>query len=148
MRQPLVVCLPFLLVACALPDRVQLASRPQPTPVTSTPAPASPESLVVTFNSASAVLAPAGVAVVDHAARLFREGNPIVMTVSGHSDARGAEYPNLLLSARRAEVVKQALVARGIPGTRLQVRALGISEPAITANPSAEENRRVVITWR
>ena len=76
-------------------------------------------------------LAPAGIAVLDQAARLFREGNPVVMTVSGHSDRQGREYENLLLSARRAETVKQALVARGIPAARLRNHWMARIDPPV-----------------
>ena len=146
----LFVCVPFLLIAaCAVPAPPQpTASVSAPTTVTSAAAAATPEALIVRFDYGNAALAPAGIAVVDQAARLFREGNPVVMTVSGHSDRQGREYENLLLSARRAETVKQALVARGIPAARLQLEAFGISEPAVPTDPDAPQNRRVVITWR
>ena len=70
------------------------------------------------------------------------------MFTTGYADRSGDEYRNVLLSARRAEAVKRALVARGIPADRLLIQALGESELANTANPDSPENRRVVITWR
>lgn len=85
---------------------------------------------------------------LDQAARLYREGNPAVMFVTGHSDSRGSEYPNLLLSAERAKAAKEALVARGIPANRLQLQAMGSSLPRDPNTPPAQDNRRVVITWR
>lgn len=85
---------------------------------------------------------------LDLAARLFRDVDPVAMFVSGYSDNLGDEYHNLLLSARRAEAVKQALVARGIPPNRLLLQAYGTSEPVSSAAAQAAENRRVVITWR
>jgi outer membrane protein OmpA-like peptidoglycan-associated protein len=45
-------------------------------------------------------------------------------------------------------VVKDALVARGIPADRLELVAYGVAEPAVPADPTAAENRRVVISWR
>ncbi|WP_419730573.1 OmpA family protein [Lichenicola sp.] len=85
---------------------------------------------------------------LDLAARLFRDANPVLMFTTGYSDNTGDEYANLLLSARRAEVVKKALVARGIPANRLLLQALGASDPADAADPAAAANRRVVVTWR
>ena len=85
---------------------------------------------------------------LDLAARLFRDASPTVMFVSGHSDTLGDEYGNVLLSAQRAQAVKQALVARGIPAGKLLLQALGTSEPINSANPASPENRSVVITWR
>jgi outer membrane protein OmpA-like peptidoglycan-associated protein len=112
------------------------------------PAAAGPDSLQVLFAANSSDLSSSGTDVVEHAARLFREGNPVIMTIAGHSDAEGAELPNLVLSAKRAETVKAAMVARGIPADRLEAVAYGVAEPAVPNNPTASENRRVVITWR
>jgi outer membrane protein OmpA-like peptidoglycan-associated protein len=145
----------MLAVACATPPPAgqDPASTPPPAPVAAAavakpPAPAAADSLQVLFDFDSATLSASGNDVIDHAARLFREGNPVVMTVAGHSDGAGEELPNLILSARRAATVKEALVARGIPGQRLELVALGVAEPAVPTNPTAPENRRVVITWR
>lgn len=85
---------------------------------------------------------------LDVAARLFRDANPVLMFTTGHSDNTGDEYANLLLSARRAQAVKTALVARGIPADRLLLRAVGASDPVDAADPAAADNRCVVVTWR
>jgi OOP family OmpA-OmpF porin len=102
----------------------------------------------VLFPDGGATITPAADKQLDLAARLFRDANPVLMFTTGHSDRSGDEYRNLLLSARRAEAVKRALVARGIPADRLLVQALGESELANTSDPDAAENRRVTITWR
>ena len=70
------------------------------------------------------------------------------MTVARHSDRTGAGLTNLFLSGRRAAVVKEALVARAIPADRLELVAYGIPEPAVPGNPTALDNRRMVIGWR
>ena len=69
------------------------------------------------------------------------------MFVAGYSDTLGDDYYNLLLSARRAQAVKEGLVARGIPADRLLLQAYGTSEPASNGDQGAD-NRRVVVTWR
>jgi OOP family OmpA-OmpF porin len=139
----------LLVAGCAnQTPTTQQAVAPPPAPTPAVPAKASADSLQILFAVDSSTLSPAADAVIDHAARLFREGNPVVMTVAGHTDRDGAELANLFLSGRRAAVVKEALVARGIPADRLELVAYGIAEPAVPANPSAPENRRVVISWR
>jgi outer membrane protein OmpA-like peptidoglycan-associated protein len=145
----------MLAAGCAAtaPTTQETAAAPAATPAgpakpAAAPAAAAPDSLQVLFDENSSSLSTSADGVVDHAARLFREGNPVVMTVSGHSDLQGAEYANLILSAKRAAAVKAALVARGIPAQRLEVVAYGVAEPAEPNNPTAPENRRVVITWR
>jgi outer membrane protein OmpA-like peptidoglycan-associated protein len=102
----------------------------------------------VLFGEGSATLTPEANKQLDLAARLFRDANPVLMFSTGHTDKTGDEYANLLLSARRAEAVKRALVARGIPADRLLVQALGESELADSDTPTAPENRSVTITWR
>jgi len=143
----------LLTAGCATspPAEPQAGAAPPPAPQAAA-APAKPapgaDSLQVLFDVDSAALSPSADGVIDHAARLFREGNPVVMTVAGHADNDGTEFNNLVLSAKRASVVKQALVARGIPAQRLELVAFGVAEPAVPDKPTAPENRRVVITWR
>ncbi len=104
--------------------------------------------VVISFTEGGATIRADDARQLDLAARLFRDASPTVMFVAGHSDTVGDEYGNVLLSAQRAQVVKQALVARGIPASKLLLQALGTSEPIDGANPASPENRSVVITWR
>ena len=102
------------------------------------------ESLTIGFSQGGAVLTQEALVQLDGAARLYRDARPTVMIVSGHSDKAGPEYPNLVLSARRASVVKRALVDRGVPDERLQLVAVGEAEPV----PGSPAGRVVVVTWR
>ncbi len=102
----------------------------------------------ITFPTGGATLTPEAQKQLDVAARLYRDAHPVLMFTSGYTDRTGDEYQNVLLSAKRAEAVKRALVARGIPADRLLIQALGESELADTSDPDNAQNRRVVITWR
>lgn len=67
--------------------------------------------------------------------------------IEGHTDATGSVEANRDLSLRRAEAVRDALVARGIPVERIRVYGLGEGEP-VAPNDDAEGralNRRVVV---
>jgi OOP family OmpA-OmpF porin len=138
------------------PVAVAPSAPANPSPVAAAPPPtaqsgsASPEAVLVYFKEGEATLDGSAQPLIDYTARLYREGNPFVMTVAGYTDATGADYTNLVLSARRADAVKQALVARGIPAERLQMQALGKSDPAVQTpdNASEPQNRRVRVTWR
>jgi outer membrane protein OmpA-like peptidoglycan-associated protein len=71
--------------------------------------------------------------------------DPIV--IEGHTDSRGSNAANALLSQRRAEAVREFLVARGVPADRLVARGVGEDRP-VAENRSAEgraNNRRVEI---
>jgi outer membrane protein OmpA-like peptidoglycan-associated protein len=72
-------------------------------------------------------------------------GRPIV--VEGHTDSTGSAAYNLDLSNRRAEAVRQALIAAGVPAEQIQARGLGQSYPVATNDSSAgrQQNRRVEI---
>ena len=109
-----------------------------------------PDGLRVYFASGSAALSPVETATLDQAARLFREGSPIVMVVSGAADTVGRPERNLTLSIRRAQAVADALVARGIPAERLQVLGRGNSELPVATSDGVDtrENRVVDISWR
>lgn len=141
----------FLILATAA---LALAACSQPRPPSESVAAGSarasgtPSDVQLFFASGSSTLSPAATQKLDEVSRLYREGNPLVMFVAGHSDSNGAEYPNLVLSGQRALVAKQALVERGIPAERLQLRAMGASLPTNANEAPPEDNRRVVITWR
>ena len=70
--------------------------------------------------------------------------------VIGHTDTVGSDTFNDPLSRSRAEVVRSALVARGIPVDRIVATGRGKREPAVpTADGVAEpRNRRVEILVR
>jgi len=105
-------------------------------------------SLMVQFDTAKATLSPDGKRVIDNAVSQYNSNaNPVMITVAGYADSQGDEYYNLSLSASRAETVKRALVGHGIPTTQVQMRAYGISEPMDGTQPTAPQNRRVVIAW-
>ncbi|MBE7212212.1 MAG: OmpA family protein [Gluconacetobacter diazotrophicus] len=159
--------LPFIL-PLALPLAVTACDHPPPGPnkeaeavqaPPSTPLPTKPTTgqeagavadnqIQIQFGNGSTSLSPEADKKLDLAARLFRDANPVLMFTTGYSDNVGDEYHNLMLSARRAQTVKKALVARGIPADRLLLRAYGTSDPAKVDQPADAENRRVVVTWR
>jgi outer membrane protein OmpA-like peptidoglycan-associated protein len=65
--------------------------------------------------------------------------------VEGHADASGTPAANLELSQRRAEAAKLYLVDKGVRPDLLAAVGVGASEPKVSGNPLAAENRRVVI---
>jgi len=65
--------------------------------------------------------------------------------IQGHTDETGSIRQNLHVGLRRANTVKQYLMAQGIPGHRLHVVSLGEYQPVCTDMTSAcqLQNRRV-----
>ena len=77
--------------------------------------------------------------------------NPDVqIEVAGHTDAVGEASDNLDLSQRRAEAVRDYLIAKGVIAERIIAKGYGESEP-IASNDDVEgkaENRRVELRIR
>ncbi len=134
------------LMACAQKPPADAANSAPATPVVAASPTADPvtESLTIAFVEAGAMLSPEANAQLDGAARLYRDAQPQVMIISGHSDRTGGEFENIVLSAKRAAAVKKALVDRGVPAQRLQIVAIGSAQPV----PSVEPERTAVVTWR
>ena len=69
--------------------------------------------------------------------------------LGGHTDNSGDAGDNVALSLRRAEVVLEALVARGVPRTSLRAQGYGASRP-IASNATEDgraKNRRITVRW-
>ncbi len=65
--------------------------------------------------------------------------------IVGHTDGVGSADYNMRLSKMRAASVKNYLVSHGVSASRLQTQGKGESDLANPADPTAGENRRVVI---
>lgn len=99
-----------------------------------------PEDILFDFGKAelnSALASP----YMDRVAWLLTERTVKSVSLEGHTDSVGPEGGNLVLSVNRAIAVRQALVARGVPESRLAVIGHGFSRP-IAPNDS-EAGRRV-----
>lgn len=109
-----------------------------------------PDPLLVYFASGSAQVSTEQQDKLDKAVRTFRDGNWIVLTISGVADTVGDPEANLDLSLRRARAVADGLVARGVSVQQIQVLGRGNSELEVATEEgvSEEMNRVATITWR
>lgn len=82
------------------------------------------------------------------AAALARSGGDIVVT--GHTDTTGTPAQNDDLSRRRAQQIRQMLVARGFPAARVEAVGRGQRELAVPTASGVDEarNRRVTVEVR
>lgn len=75
-------------------------------------------------------------------------GHPVsTITINGYTDSHGDKLYNVMLSAERANRVKNYLVQRGVPASKIKVHGLGPENP-IESNATLEgrkKNRRVEI---
>ncbi len=97
----------------------------------------------IRFEEASARIDAASRSLIGEVAQALRPCLGSIIAVTGHTDASGTEPGNIALSYRRAEAVRRALVARGIPDDGLRARGLGSREPVDGLEPSDPANRRI-----
>ena len=79
-------------------------------------------------------------------ARASMVANPdATIVISGHTDSVGSDDANRTLSQKRAQAVKDWLVAKGINANRMKVIGKGEAEPMATNETEAgrAENRRI-----
>ena len=82
-------------------------------------------------------------------AELKRRAVPDIVVI-GHTDTIGALEWNDKLSLARAERVREALIAQGLPATRITAAGRGEREPLVTTadNVAEPRNRRVEVNVR
>jgi peptidoglycan-associated lipoprotein len=100
----------------------------------------------VFFETDSSELTSTAQATLDKQARWLQQYPRYTFTVEGNADERGTREYNFALGARRAETVKQYLIARGISPERLRTISYGKERPVAVCNDIScwSQNRRAV----
>jgi OOP family OmpA-OmpF porin len=141
-RSIVLFCALLALAACVPPP----APPPPPLPG---PLAALPGARVFTvyFGWNRSWVGPAGMAVLQQAAAVYRSGAPVTVQVIGYTDTSGAPAYNLRLSARRAQHVAHVLGRMGVPWNMIQIGAAGETNLAIPTPDGVREphNRRVTV---
>lgn len=99
----------------------------------------------VTFRSGSSRLTTSSFENLDLVGQSLIANPTVRIEIVGHTDNTGSRSGNLRLSLRRAESVRQYLIARGVAGERLVAHGAGPDEP-IASNRTSDgrsRNRRV-----
>jgi peptidoglycan-associated lipoprotein len=83
---------------------------------------------------------------LDKQAQWLQNYNRYSFTLEGHADERGTREYNVALGARRAQVVREYLSARGIEPSRMRTISYGKERPVAVCNDIScwSQNRRVV----
>ncbi len=104
------------------------------------------EGKTINFRSGSAYLAPESAVIIDAMAAAIKPCEDTKVEIQGHTDLTGAAETNMTLSQDRADRVKQALEAKGVPADRLTAKGFGLTQPVENANTDAAnaKNRRTV----
>jgi outer membrane protein OmpA-like peptidoglycan-associated protein len=98
----------------------------------------------IAFASGSASIAPESSALLERLAAAGRHCG-ITVRIEGHTDLIGRDEFNRALSEARARAVREALIARGVSGTRLLAQGFGARHPIAdnTTDSGRARNRRI-----
>lgn len=101
----------------------------------------------VLFEHDQTTLAPGADATLDRLAEFLTSNPGHNIVIEGHTDSTGDASYNRDLSRERAAAVREALMARGVEGNRIEIRALGEEFPVATNETTAgrQLNRRVEV---
>lgn len=91
-------------------------------------------------------LSPEARATLDRQVQWLKQYPNVTVTVEGHSDERGTREYNLALGDRRANSVRNYMVAQGTNPSRVKVISFGKEKPAVVGSNAAAwaQNRRGV----
>ncbi|MBS1562175.1 MAG: PD40 domain-containing protein [Bacteroidetes bacterium] len=102
-------------------------------------------SLLVFFDNDKSELKPESMPELERVIELMRENANISVRFEGHTDDKGSDDYNVKLSERRAESVRDYIIAAGIERTRIESAGYGKKKPL--SNATTEDaralNRRV-----
>lgn len=131
-------CDPSLMPVAAVapaPQPVQPAAEAAPAAVAMAPIAAAPTTKKVSFSGDALFafdksdLKPAGVAMLDTLVGQLKGTRYDSIVVTGHTDRIGSSQYNQKLSERRANTVKDYLVAQSVTASRIDARGMGETQP-------------------
>ncbi|MDR1022509.1 MAG: DUF5723 family protein [Prevotellaceae bacterium] len=99
----------------------------------------------IQFSLGGESILPNSYAILNQIAEVMSENSDYILLINGHTDNIGNSYANLLLSERRAGVVKAYLKKEGIQDDRMIAKGFGDTKP-VESNSTEEgraKNRRV-----
>jgi OmpA-OmpF porin, OOP family len=141
-RAIVLFCSLLTLAACVPPP-----PPPPPPPPTGLAAPVGTRVFTVYFGWNRSWVGPAGMAVLQQAAAVYRAGGVVTVQVTGFADTSGSAGYNLRLSTRRAQHVSNVLNSMGVPWNAMTIAAAGETNLAVPTADGVPEprNRRVTV---
>ena len=141
-RAIVLFCSLLALAACVPPP-----APPPPPPPGPLAAPVGARVFTVYFGWNRSWVGPAGMAVLQQAAAVYRAGGVVRVQVTGYADTSGAPSYNLRLSARRAKHVAHVFAHLGVPWNAMTIAAAGETNLAVPTSDGVPEarNRRVTV---
>jgi OOP family OmpA-OmpF porin len=100
----------------------------------------------VEFKTNSNILTSKSTKLLNNVAETMKKYNQFTYNIHGYTDSRGSDRYNLRLSSKRADIVKEYLIGKGVNRDILTAKGFGEADP-VAPNDTAEGrrlNRRVV----
>ena len=100
----------------------------------------------VFFAEDQSTLSAQATATLDKQVRWLQSYSRYTVTVEGHADERGTRQYNIALGARRANAVRDYLLANGVSANRVKTISYGKERPVAVCNNEScwTQNRRAV----
>ena len=100
----------------------------------------------VFFETDSSALTPQAMATLDRQVQWLGQYPNYAFTLEGHADERGTREYNLALGARRANAVRDYMIARGVGANRMRTVSFGKERPVAVCDDIScwSQNRRSV----
>jgi OOP family OmpA-OmpF porin len=135
----------FILIVAA--SALGACDDPAVTPPSTPAPPTAPPSFMTFFDLGSTKLSDQSKNTISQAAQVYKTRANAKVAVTGYADTVGSPATNLQLSQRRATVVKDALVAAGVPAAAITTSGSGDASLLVETGPQQKEprNRRVAI---
>jgi OmpA-OmpF porin, OOP family len=137
------------IVLCALLAMAACVPVPPPPPPPPPPMAGAPGTRVFTvyFGWNRSWVGPAGMAVLQQAAAVYKAGGVVRVQITGYTDTSGSVPYNQRLSLRRAKHVADALLHMGVAPQAMAIGGVGENNLAVPTPDGMREprNRRVTI---
>lgn len=141
-----------ILAALAIAGCAKQAADTAGGPMASAATPGSQQDFVVNvgdrvfFDTDSTDLSPTARATLDKQAEWLNHYSNYAFTIEGHADERGTREYNIALGARRAQNVRDYLIARGVAAQRMRTISYGKERPVAVCDDIScwSQNRRAV----
>jgi peptidoglycan-associated lipoprotein len=100
----------------------------------------------VFFVTDSSSLSPQAQETLNRQIQWLMQYSQYTFTIEGHADERGTREYNLALGARRAQAVRDYMIAHGIPANRMRTISYGKERPVAVCDDIScwSQNRRAV----
>jgi len=152
MPMPLIRAAKFAGAIAVALSMAACANTPNQTGLAGAAVPGSQQDFVVNvgdrvfFETDQTDLTPQGRATLDKQAQWLAQYNRYSFTIEGHADERGTREYNIALGAKRAQSVREYLIARGIDASRMRTISYGKERPVAVCDDIScwSQNRRAV----